>query len=133
MPSGRQAVSLAARKSNFDVSWPRSSTANDTQGESVPLVVWNMLGWPRTNGTAVPRIYEAAGQPPKAEHRFFATVEAAEEVNLMEDPGSQLAVADNGLQFDLRAFEIKTIKLRLKPRGPVSPTPGSASRRDAAT
>ena len=68
---------------------------------------------PGADGTAVLRIYEAAGQPTKAKLRFSATVEAAEEVNLMEDPGHKLAVADNGLQFDLRAFEIKTIKLRL--------------------
>ena len=68
---------------------------------------------PGADGIAVLRVYEAAGQPTKAALRFSATVEAAEEVNLMEDPGNKLAVADNGLQFDLRAWEIKTIKLRL--------------------
>ena len=40
---------------------------------------------------------------------------AAEEVNLMEDPGRKLPVADNTLQLDFHPFEIKTIKLRLEP------------------
>jgi len=94
---------------------------------------------PGADGTAVLRVYEAAGQPTAAKLRLSATVEAAEEVNLLEDPGNNLAVVDNGLQFDLRAFEIKTIKLRLKhlarthPRGPVSSRLGFASRRDAPT
>jgi alpha-mannosidase len=68
---------------------------------------------PSADGTAVLRVYEATGQPTAAKLRLSATVEAAEEANLMEDSGHKLAVADNGLQFDLRAFEIKTIKLRL--------------------
>lgn len=68
---------------------------------------------PGAEGTAVLRVYEATGQPVAVTLRFSAPVDAAEEVNLMEDAGSKLAVADNGLQFDLRAFEIKTIKLWL--------------------
>jgi alpha-mannosidase len=70
---------------------------------------------PGAEGTAVLRVYEATGQPAAVTLRFSAPVAAAEEVNLMEDPGSKLSVADNGLQFDLRAFEIKTIKLWLGP------------------
>jgi hypothetical protein len=34
----------------------------------------------------------------------------------MEDPGHKLAVADNMLKLDLRPFEIKTIKFRLRPQ-----------------
>ncbi len=67
------------------------------------------------DATAVLRVYEAAGQPVAAKIRFSASLAAAEEVNLMEDPGIKLAITDNGLQFALRAFEIKTIKLWLKP------------------
>jgi alpha-mannosidase len=64
------------------------------------------------DATTVLRIYEAAGQPTAAKIRFSSPITAAEEVNLLEDPGIKLAVADNGLQFALRAFEIKTIKIR---------------------
>jgi alpha-mannosidase len=70
---------------------------------------------PGPDGTAVLRVYEATGAPTRASLQLSAPVTAAEEVNLMEDPGSKLAVADNALEFDLRAFEIKTIKLWLKP------------------
>jgi len=72
---------------------------------------------PGADGTAVLRVYEAAGQPATAKIRFSPVVVSAEEVNLMEDPGIQLGLADNGVQLDLRAFEIKTIKLRLKSHG----------------
>ncbi len=70
---------------------------------------------PGSDGTAVLRVYEATGQATTAKIRLSAQVAAAEEVNLMEDPGRKLPVADNTLQFDLRPFEIKTIKLRLQP------------------
>ncbi len=66
------------------------------------------------DGTAVLRVYEAAGKPTAAKIRLSAQVVAAEEVNLMEDPGRKLAVADNTLKLDLRPFEIKTIKLQLQ-------------------
>jgi alpha-mannosidase len=68
-----------------------------------------------SDGTAVLRIFEATGKPTHASIRIAAPVAAAEEVNLMEDAGLKLAVTDDALQLDLRAFEIKTIKLWLKP------------------
>ena len=67
------------------------------------------------------RLYEAAGQPAAATIRITPKVLAAEEVNLMEDPGARLTVADNSLRVDFRPFEIKTIKLRLQPRGSARP------------
>jgi len=71
---------------------------------------------PGPDGTAVLRVYEAAGQPTAAAQiRLSAHVVEAEEVNLMEDPGHKLAVADNTVKLDLRPFEIKTIKFRLQP------------------
>jgi alpha-mannosidase len=70
---------------------------------------------PGPDGTAVLRVYEAAGKPTAAKIRLSAQVLAAEEVNLMEDPGRTLAVADNTLQLDFRPFEIKTVKFRLQP------------------
>jgi len=67
------------------------------------------------NATAVLRIYEATGQATDASLRLSNPVAAAEEVNLMEDPGPNLAVpADHTLRVHLRPFEIKTIKLRLQ-------------------
>ena len=73
---------------------------------------------PGADGTAVLRFFEATGTPTRASIRISASVVAAEEVNLMEDAGTPLPLADNGVQCDLRAFEIKTIKLRLKPQSP---------------
>ncbi len=70
---------------------------------------------PGSDGTAVLRIYEAAGRATTATLRFTPQVLSAEEVNLMEDSGHKLAVADNVLRVDFHPFEIKTIKLRLQP------------------
>ena len=70
---------------------------------------------PGADGTAVLRVYEATGKPTGATIRLSAQVNAAQEVNLMEDSGPEIAVADNTLQLELRPFEIKTIKLRLQP------------------
>jgi alpha-mannosidase len=79
-----------------------------------PNVVLSALK-PGPDGTAVLRVYEATGKSTHASIRLSAQIAAAEEVNLMEDSGPQLAVADNTLQLDLRAFEIKTFKLWLQP------------------
>jgi alpha-mannosidase len=67
---------------------------------------------PGSDGTAVLRVYEATGRATTAKIRLLAQTVAAEEVNLMEDPGQKLPVADNALQLDFRPFEIKTIKLQ---------------------
>ena len=67
------------------------------------------------------RVYEAEGRPTGAKIRLTPKIVTAEEVNLMEDPGRKLATANNALQLDFRPFEIKTIKLRLRPCGPANP------------
>ncbi len=69
---------------------------------------------PGADGTAVLRMYEAAGQPTTAKIRLSAAAAAAEEVNLMEDLGKKLTLAGNSLQVAFRPFEIKTIKFRLQ-------------------
>jgi alpha-mannosidase len=69
---------------------------------------------PAADGDAVLRLYEAAGQATKAAIAFSATPLAVEEVNLMEDPGRMLPLEGKELQLDMRPFEIKTIKIRLK-------------------
>jgi alpha-mannosidase len=77
------------------------------------VVVSALKGGPK--GTAALRVYEAAGQPTReVKIMLSGHVVAAEEVNLMEDPGQKLNVAADALQFDFRPFEIKTIKLELQ-------------------
>jgi alpha-mannosidase len=78
-----------------------------------PNVVVSALK-PGPDGAAVLRVYEAEGRPTRAKIRLTAQLVTAEEVNLMEDPGGKLAVADNTLHLDFRPFEIKTIKLQLQ-------------------
>lgn len=68
-------------------------------------------------GTAVLRLYEASGRPTTGKIRLSAQVLAAEEVNLMEDPGPKLAAPGNTLQLEFRPFEIQSIKFRLGPAG----------------
>jgi alpha-mannosidase len=69
------------------------------------------------DGSAILRLYEAAGQPaPATRIEFSAPAASAEEVNLMEDPGQKVAVARDGgaVQLDLRPFEIKTVRVLFK-------------------
>jgi alpha-mannosidase len=70
---------------------------------------------PGKDGTAMLRVYEATGAATDATIRLSAEVVAAEEVNLMEDRGSHLAVAGNTLKLSFRPFEIKTVSLQLRP------------------
>jgi alpha-mannosidase len=68
---------------------------------------------PGADGTAVLRVYEADGVPTKATIRFSVPIVTAEEVNLLEDAGPTCPITDKSLQFELRPFEIKTLKVRL--------------------
>ena len=65
----------------------------------------------RCRGVAALRGGRPAG---KCTDSLCGPVLAAKEVNLLEDPGGKLAVADDALQLDFRPFEIKTVKLRLQ-------------------
>ena len=68
------------------------------------------------DGTVVLRIFEASGKSADTTIRLSAQVIEAEEVNLLEDTGQKLTVSDNNtLCLHLRPFEIKTIKLRIRP------------------
>jgi len=70
---------------------------------------------PAKDGTTVIRVYEASGQPTTgATIKLNARVTSANEANLMEDTGAKVKVRKDTLQFDLRPFEIKTFKLRLR-------------------
>ncbi len=79
---------------------------------SAPNVIVSALK-PGPGGSAVLRVYEASGKQTHATVRMSAHVLGAQEVNLMEDPGTDLAVTNDTLELDMRPFEIKTIKLRL--------------------
>jgi alpha-mannosidase len=81
---------------------------------SSPDVVLSSL-MPAEDGKGlIVRVYEPAGQPAANIRIQFATgIQAASEVNLMEDPIQPLAVKGDSIQFDLRPFEIKTFRLQL--------------------
>ena len=71
---------------------------------------------PGRGGAAILRIYEAAGmRTPGVKIGLVPKVVSADEVNLMEDPGRKLAVANDTVAVDLGPFEIKTLKLQLEP------------------
>ena len=71
---------------------------------------------PGPNRSTVLRVYEAAGRATSAvKIRLQARIIAAYEANLLEDSGRKLKIQNDTVQFDLRPFEIKTIKLQLLP------------------
>ncbi|MBN1343607.1 MAG: hypothetical protein JXQ73_13045 [Phycisphaerae bacterium] len=89
---------------------------------SHPNVVVSTLK-PGQGGTIVVRLYEASGQAtPDVRAMLGAKVASADEVNLMEDPVRKLGIQDDTLRFDLRAFEIKTFKVGLRPPAPCQRT-----------
>jgi alpha-mannosidase len=70
---------------------------------------------PGDGGSTVFRVYEAAGQATSAvKIKLRTRIAAANEANLLEDPGRALKIRNDTVQFDLHPFEIKTIKLQLQ-------------------
>jgi alpha-mannosidase len=60
-------------------------------------------------------LYEAAGRGVKGVTiKLGGRVRSAEEANLMEDPGRELAVRNDTVKLDFRPFEIKTVRLELE-------------------
>ena len=85
---------------------------------SHPNVVVSALKPGRQN-TIVVRVYEATGQAiADVRIKVHAKIASAEEVDLMEDPVGKLNLQDDTLRFDLRAFEIKTFRMRVQPAVP---------------
>ena len=81
---------------------------------SHPNVVVSTLK-PADGGEIILRVYEAAGAAvSRAKIRLSAPLVTVHECNLMEDPGRELANTGNTIEFDLRPFEIKTFKIRVK-------------------
>ena len=68
------------------------------------------------NGTAVVRVYEAAGKLSRAvKVSFHASIGQIHEANLIEDEGPTIASTNSAFVIDLKPFEIKTFKLTLGP------------------
>ncbi len=70
---------------------------------------------PGRNGTAVLRVYEAAGK--HAQHvrvTFHAAIAQARNANLIEDAGEELPLEHDSIVFDLHPFEIRTFQFTLK-------------------
>ena len=83
---------------------------------SEPNVVLAALK-PGRAGTAILRVYEAAGQPAsEANIRLRATILDVHETNLIEDREAKLKFANDTLRFGLHPFEIKTFELKLRER-----------------
>jgi alpha-mannosidase len=81
---------------------------------SAPNVVASAL-LPGRDGSVTLRIYEASGKPANGvEIKFHKPVASAAETNLLGDEIRPLSAAQDTLRLDLRPFEIKTIKLKLR-------------------
>lgn len=81
---------------------------------SAPNIVASAL-MPGRDGSTMLRVYEAAGSAVTgAAIKVHAPIVRAEETNLLGDGIRTLAVNQDSVRFDLRPFEIKTIKLDLK-------------------
>jgi alpha-mannosidase len=70
---------------------------------------------PGQEGTIVLRVYEAMGQATVMQLRLPAGVQAVEEVNLVEDQIGPVAINAGVVQQELRAFEVKTLRLTFAP------------------
>jgi alpha-mannosidase len=70
---------------------------------------------PGRDGAVMLRIYEASGKPASGVAiRLHVPLGSASETNLLGDGGRPLAIADNTVHVDLRAYEIKTLELKLR-------------------
>jgi alpha-mannosidase len=81
---------------------------------SAPNVVASAL-MPGRDGSVTLRIYEASGKPANGvEIKVHNPVVSAAETNLLGDEIRALPAARDTLHLDLRPFEIKTIRLKLR-------------------
>jgi alpha-mannosidase len=80
---------------------------------SSPDVVVTSLK-PSRDGDIALRVYEASGRAAKGVTvKFSAKILSAREANLLEDAGDEIRTEGDSVRFDLRPFEIKTIRLRV--------------------
>jgi alpha-mannosidase len=70
---------------------------------------------PGKDGTVIVRVYEAAGKPSSGVHASWrAQISQVQEANLIEDSGQRIEAQPDAFTFDLKPYEIKTFKLKLK-------------------
>jgi alpha-mannosidase len=70
---------------------------------------------PGKDGSTILRLYEASGKATTGVTvKSNAKIISANEANLIEDTGNKLKVLKDTVRFNLKPFEIQTIKLRLK-------------------
>ncbi len=70
---------------------------------------------PGRDGMAVLRVYEASGRAAQGVRvTFHVPVSDAHEANLIEDSAAAIVSAGDALAFDLKPFEIRTFKFRIK-------------------
>jgi alpha-mannosidase len=92
--------------------WPKRWGLLEIEPANVVLTTLK----PGKGDSVILRVYEAAGlATPEARLRIHAPVEAVEETNLMEDRKLDLGADKETLVIPLKPFEIKTLKLRLRP------------------
>jgi alpha-mannosidase len=81
---------------------------------SSPNVVLSALAPAQDGNGVIVRVYEAAGHAAAdVKIHFSISVQAASEVNLMEDLLQSTAVEDDTIRLDLRPFEIKSFRLQM--------------------
>ena len=69
---------------------------------------------PGKDGTAVVRVYEAAGTAaPDVRATWNVPISSVHEANLLEDTGNEVSSQQNNFMFHLGPFEIRTFKLTL--------------------
>jgi alpha-mannosidase len=61
------------------------------------------------------RVVERHGAETPLRLRLASAVNTARECNLLEDDAEELPVKDNAVAFDIRSYEIRTMKIRLSP------------------
>jgi len=67
------------------------------------------------DGSTIVRLYEASGKAtPGVTLKSRARIGSANEANLIEDTGNVLKITGDTIKFDLKPFEIKSFKLKLK-------------------
>jgi alpha-mannosidase len=83
---------------------------------SAPNVIVETVKHAEDGDDLVLRLYESTHAQARVLVRFGFAIQAAAEVNLMEEDPRPLEVAGDGVALELRPFEIKTLRLTLPSR-----------------
>jgi alpha-mannosidase len=67
---------------------------------------------PREYNGIILRAYESSGRMTPHVRITRMALEATRETNMIEGDGREIGTANNGIELDLRDFEIKTFRLR---------------------